>query len=561
MVLARAVVGVAFASLWWSGCGPQVDGDVVAKVGDEEIELADLRQFREESTANYRDPEEGLQAWRFYLQTMIDMKLMLIAAQEQRLDQTVEFVRQWDRERRKKLVDEYAVRTILADVDLAVDGMRQNFATNKWNRMLRLAHIRTASAAEAQKAMRDLEQGQDFAEVAHGRSIAPSADHGGVLDAWYGRGNLEEMGLPLDVGEQVFDLQVGDLSQPLLVGEHYEIFKVLSQGPAPTHYRAAFLREQYWNEFRTRWNELIAQLKDRLNAQLDGEAIRLLVDRMAESDGRGMLLDPEEQEVILCRFKGGQVTLLDFAETYNAYWFIRSVSFDSSGIAEFVHRDLLPRVLVYQAALQEGLDQDSTIAAWLQDKKKSLLLEALRREEVVQQTEVDSAMARQYYDDHPQMFMELEEIRMAEVLVATRAEAEQLLQRVRAGERLETLAARHTLRTDAEGGHGQYHIHNHPSERRVFGALYDSVVAAPVGVLTGPVALDEGYSIFEVRERIPPRPTPFAQAASRARWWVQKRQEKTLFDSLFTRLRNQYADRVVVFEEQLGKLDASSASP
>ena len=72
------VVGVVLASLWWSGCGPQVDGDVVAKIGDEEIELVDLRQFREESTANYRDPEEGLQAWRFYLQTMIDMKLMLI---------------------------------------------------------------------------------------------------------------------------------------------------------------------------------------------------------------------------------------------------------------------------------------------------------------------------------------------------------------------------------------------------------------------------------------------------------------------------------------------------
>lgn len=554
-MLARVVVGVALASLWWSGCEPKVDGDVVARVGDEAIKLADLRQFRAESTANYRDPEEGLKAWRFYLQTMIDMKLMLMEARERRLEQTAEFVRQWERERRKKLVDEYAVRTILADVDLAVEEMRQGFATSKWNRMLRLAHIRTASEAEAQKALRDLEQGRDFAEVARARSIAPTAAHGGALDAWYGRGNLEEMGLPLAVGEQVFDLQVGDLSQPLLVGEHYEIFKVLSQGPAPAHYRASFLREHYWKEFRARWNALTAQLKDRLNAQLDGEAIRLLVDRMAESDGRrGMLLGPDEQDVILCRFKGGQVTLLDFAETYNAYWFIRSVSFDSSGIAEFVHRDLLPRTLVYQAALQEGLDRDSTIAAWLQDKKKSLLLEALRREDVVQRVEVDSAMARQYYDDHPQMFMELEEIRVAEVLVATRAEAEQLLRRIRAGESLATLADRHTLRPDAEGA---YHIHNHPSERRVFGALYDSVVAAPVGVLTGPVALDEGYSIFEVQERVPPRPTPFAQAASRARWWVQKQQEKTLFASLFARLRDQYADRVVVFEEQLGALDAS----
>ena len=109
-------------------------------------------------------------------------------------------------------------------------------------------------------------------------------------------GNLEEMGLPLDVGEQIFDLQVGDLSQPLLVGEHYEIFKVLSQGPAPTHYRAAFLREQYWKEFRTRWDGLIDQLKDRLNAQLDGEAVRLLVDRMAESDGRGCCWTPKSRK-------------------------------------------------------------------------------------------------------------------------------------------------------------------------------------------------------------------------------------------------------------------------
>ena len=101
--------------------------------------------------ANYRDPEEGLQAWRFYLQTMIDMKLMLIEAQERQLDQTVEFMRQWDRERRKKLVDEYAVRTILADVDLAVDGMRQNFATSKWNRMLRLAHISVPPARQKPK--------------------------------------------------------------------------------------------------------------------------------------------------------------------------------------------------------------------------------------------------------------------------------------------------------------------------------------------------------------------------------------------------------------------------
>ena len=48
-----------------------------------------------------------------------------------------------------------------------------------------------------------------------------------------------------------------------------------------------------------------------------------------------------------------------------------------------------------------------------------------------------------------------------------------------------------------------------------------------------------------------------AQAASGAEWWVRKEQEKALFDQLFTRLREKYADRVAVFEERLGALAAN----
>ncbi len=299
---------------------------------------------------------------------------------------------------------------------------------------------------------------------------------------------------------------------------------------------------------------MVDRLQDQLEPRVDGDVVKVLVERMAGAGRGGMLLSPEDQEVALVRFKGGQVTVMDFAETYNAYWFIRSVSFDSSGISEFIHRDLLPRTLVYQAAQQEGLDQDSTIVAWLAAKEESLLLEALRETQVVQRVEVDDAAVKAYYDDNPQLFMQMEEFQVTEILVATRAEAEKLVQRIRGGEDMEQLAAGHTIRSDAEGGH--YHMHNHPSERRVFGALYDSVAVAQIGALNGPVKLDAGYSVFKVLERIPAHPTPFGQAASRAKWWVQKEQEKALFDALFVRLREKHAAQIVVFEERLSALAA-----
>ena len=552
----RFAFGIVLLSLSWSGCEPSTDVDLVAKIGAEEITLDQLRQFREESTAQYREPEEGLQAWRFYLQTMIDMKLLLVEAMEQRLDLRPEFARKWEGERRKKIIDEFATREIVRGLDLDIDEIRQRFEHSKWNRVLRLARIRTESAAEAQKAIRDLEQGRAFEEVARERSVvSEAAALSGSPAQWYGRTNLEELGVDLEIGKELFEMQVGEFSQPYQVGDNFEIFKLLDEGPAPQDYQAAFARAEYLTEFRARWDSLVDQLRDRWKARVNREAIQFLVDKMTASDNKGMLLAPEEQQIVLCDFEGGQITLKDFAETYNALWFFRSVSFDSSGITEFVEQDLLPRALVYQAAKQQGLDREPEVAAWLKEKRESLLLEALREKEVVQRVVTDSNMVRDYYTSHLNQFMEMEEIQVAEILVATRAEAEKLLQRVRDGEKIQTLAAHHSIREGVE--HGHFHMHNHVSERRVFGGLYDAVIEVPVGALNGPVELEEGYSIFKVLERTPPHPSPFEQVASRAKWWVQKQEESKLFDALFANLRDKYSSRVVVFEEQLSRLVAN----
>ena len=75
-----------------------------------------------------------------------------------------------------------------------------------------------------------------------------------------------------------------------------------------------------------------------------------------------------------------------------------------------------------------------------------------------------------------------------------------------------------------------------------------------IGALNGPIELEEGFSVFRVEQRTPPGPVPYAEAVSRAEWWVQKQLETALFDQLFTRLREKYADRVTLFEERLGAL-------
>ena len=141
-----------------------------------------------------------------------------------------------------------------------------------------------------------------------------------------------------------------------------------------------------------------------------------------------------------------------------------------------------------------------------------------------------------------------------EILVSTREQADSLLRAIQQGADMEKLSVEHTTRTFAKGQKGQIHLH--PYERSVFGPLHDQAMEkAPPGELRGPLELKEGYSIYKVVKRIPARPEPFEQAASRAKYWLRKTQENKYFESLMIRLREQYASQVAIFEENLKDLE------
>ena len=73
--------------LWLSGCGDTADNNVVARVDTAEITVEDLLRFNGDMPALLRSEEEGVQVWRDYLDSMVDMELMLLEARKQGIDQ------------------------------------------------------------------------------------------------------------------------------------------------------------------------------------------------------------------------------------------------------------------------------------------------------------------------------------------------------------------------------------------------------------------------------------------------------------------------------------------
>ncbi|MDE2706430.1 MAG: hypothetical protein OXI35_15270, partial [Gemmatimonadota bacterium] len=460
---------------------PQSDKNVVARVGEVSITFENLQHFKSDMPPLLLSEREGVAAFEEYLQAMIDMELMLLEARKRQIDSDPDFIEQWEQARREKLFQEFVKLEIQDKIDLPQEEIKRQWGESKWNRLLKLARIRSSTADEAAQVLRALESGTPFEELS-GQPLTyhQQGNLQGALNSYVGRNSIEEFGVSLDVADVLFELAKGELSEPLKVEAGYDIYKVLDERPAPASYYLIFSQGTLMAAFGERRRALIAELMREYNVELDSHSIFELAAIVAQ-DNVGAI----DAEGTLGRYDGGQITLADFLALYPKVRRVASVGTDSSGIDEFVRLYLVPEVLFPVAIERRDLAQEPAIANWLRSKKRAMLIEELRRRDVEEYIDLSEDVLRRYYEANLHRFMEDREVTVQEILVATHEEAEALAARIRAGEAIGDLATSHSIRQGNDKG--RFHIHSF--ERVVFGELLTAALAAEVGVLTGPVAI------------------------------------------------------------------------
>ena len=531
---------------------PQDDTSIVARVGEVAITFEDLQRFKSDMPPLLLSEREGVAAFDEYLQAMIDMELLLLEARRRQIDSDPDFIEQWEQERGKKLFQEFVKLEIQDKIDLPQEEIQRQWGESKWNRLLKLARIRSGTADEAAQALRALENGTPFEELS-GQPLThlQQGSYQGELNSYVGRDNIEEFGVSLDVAEVLFDLAKGEISAPLKVEAGYDIYRVLDERPAPASYYLVFSQGVLMATFGERRRTLITELMGEYNVELDPHSIAELATSVAQDN-----VEAIDAEGILGRYDGGQITLADFLALYPKVRRVASVGTDSSGIDEFVRLYLVPEVLFPVAIERRGLAQESAISDWLRMKKRAMLIEDLRRRDVEEHVDLSEDVLRRYYEANQHRFMEDREVTVQEILVATQEEAEALAARIRAGADMAALAASHSIRQGRDEGH--FHIHSF--ERVVFGELLTEALAAEVGVLTGPVAITEtphrqgGFSLFKVLEKTPEKPKPYDEVVKQVRYWWTKGEENRLYKELTDRLREKYAAQISIYEDHLATM-------
>ena len=194
--------------------------------------------------------------------------------------------------------------------------------------------------------------------------------------------------------------------------------------------------EQFQNIYRQLFIErsvearaaLTDSLKEALNLERDQRGLEAFSAAMLRGATSG---DEEVRAIVLYRYEGGTITAGDVLDAASQLKYKTLDLRNKEAVIEYAEGTLAPDALFVEAALREGLDREEEVTQWLAKKREQELVVQLRVQVLKERVSISAEDIRREYEENPDRYMQPDQIEIQEILVATEAEAKDLLERLR----------------------------------------------------------------------------------------------------------------------------------
>lgn len=543
-----------------AACGPQAGpGDspeVLATVAGRAITALDLEEYERTLPGYLRSKEEGAAAHGAHLRSLVDRELMLAEARRRGLGRLPELERTLSAMVDERAAGELSRSLIDARVSVTEQELRAFYERQSLGWQIWPAHILSATEDEAREIIRLLSEGADFHALARERSLAADADRGGDLQAFFGASDA----VPT-LREGVFHLEEGQVSEPIRTFEGYEVVTVLRKRRLPfEELRQEILQRLVHRKGRERRAAVIDSLRQARGLRWRRPHLQSVYDGL-----HGREIDPARAQEVLIEYEGGSVTVLEAVEGLRDLQG-DSVPPDTAAIFRAIEMRILPDTLLVLEARARGLPGRPDMLAWKESRRPGLMAARLRQDVVAGRLEVTAEEVKDHYVRNLESYTTLPGfIHMTEVLCDTRAQADSILARARAGERLEALAARHSVRPGIKpvGGHtfgdsGKVTVE--PLYQSPYRAAFGDRNTEDVGALQGPLEVQERYSVFRLDQPFEKEAVPFWRLRRRIGAQIRRGREAALFEAFLDSLRRARAHEVEVSTQVLSRYAATQST-
>jgi parvulin-like peptidyl-prolyl isomerase len=177
-----------------------------------------------------------------------------------------------------------------------------------------------------------------------------------------------------------------------------------------------------------------------------------------------------------------------------------------------------------EGGFEEVMQDEASLLRWKKHLRQRLLIEKVINRVSQVTSSVDEKTMRQYYEKHREQFLVTEQVRVRQIVVKDRKDAESMLRKLKRGDSFDALAKRHSLGPEAEEGGdlGFFGRGEMPEE-------FDVVFSLQEGEFSDIVQSPYGFHIFQVVAKRGQSELDFAQVKGQIRNVIMREEADKTF--------------------------------
>lgn len=482
--------------------------EVLAMVGNEEITVDDFKQryqFIPVLSKDIKGKEEQFKMQ--FLYTLIAEKLWAKQAEELGFD-TTDVIRYSFKALEKMLVRDALYRQEIDDkLELTNETLQD--ALNKAKYTLKVKYLIADDNENIEEIYENLNSGVSFDSLLMGRPEY-NLQQDSILTVRFGE-------LEPALEDSLFALEVGEVTKPVSVLDHWFVFylqdkaadkmdaklirKVLEERERKRVYEKFFSKffsdkrvntngYLFWS-FAERVIDVLNERRRELN-RASGEKVTLedgdyvKIENSLGADTLGM---------VFIEFDDDPITLKQFLREFffNGFYTLTSNPYEIRGqlqlrVKRYIEREMLARE-GYKRGLHKLPEVKRDINVW-----KENYYGALYKRHIAARAEVNESEVRDYYEGDKGEVLMPQQINIVEVLTDSLEVVERVLQEIKKGTSIRTLASEYTIREETKNREGEFGYFP-VSEHKEIGEIASRM---ELGEVYGPLELSEGYSVFKL---------------------------------------------------------------
>ncbi len=494
----------------------------IARVGPYAVSAVDLAQavtaiFGAEAKPALLDSAD----LRVALDALIGARVLVLEAERSGLDKDPGIVARLDSVRAVKLREAIYEHVVYADLPAASpQDVASLYAEWGSGEQVRAGHILLRSAEEAGQVLQLLAEGADFTGLARERSQhTESSTQGGDM------GYLRRSQYPEAIANAIWAMPVGHYTRaPVRSFMGWHVVRVLDRrrltvADQQIALEAEFARRQR-QQAAARFVESLRQSYAVIYYPETAEAVASLSDTLS---GQRQLFT----------WRDGSLDLAGFLQRVQVP---DPVSEDTARMHRLAEGLVFDELAAREAAVQ-GLEAMPEVRRVIQAKRFQWLGEAMFAAATTPEPGTDELLA--FFAEHQEGFRAHTVVTVREILVDSPVLADSLYQQAMAGQSMEELARRHTVRSDLRKTDG-FWPDVRPGDPRS-GRIYEAALRHGPG-LHPPLRVNGGYSVFEVLDVHPGKSLTFAEAEPS----VRRSLDDFRMESLMGRLRQEFSGQISI---------------